>query len=164
MKYIFLDIDGVLNSYEFLISDRSRCCHTLDESRVKLLAEIVHETGAAIVLSSSWRVGWLHTADRVRTDSYTAALKALFNRYDITVVGCTQLYNADSREEEIYNYVKNYLTKYDSWVAIDDENLHISEPRFVKTDLYKGKGLEEFHLPLIRKALNLTIEQEWNNY
>lgn len=162
MRYIFLDIDGVLNSKEYLLSDQGRCTHTLDESRVKLLAEIVHETEAVIVLSSSWRIGWMRSADRIHTDSYTAALKALFNKYDITVVGCTQIYNADSRREEIYNFVRNYLARHDSWVAIDDEQLNIPEPRFVKTDFYAGRGLESFHLPMIRHALNITIEQEWD--
>ena len=161
MKYIFLDIDGVLNSQEYLLSDRGRCTHTLDESRVRLLAKIVHETEAAIVLSSSWRIGWTRCV-ATKGDSYTLALRQLFNKYGIVVVGCTQINGADSRKEEIYNYVTNYLQKYDSWVAIDDEDLQIPEPRFVKTSFYEGKGLEEFHLPAIRHALNITIEEEWN--
>lgn len=46
-KAIFLDIDGVLNDDHFGIK--------IEEERVALLAKIVKETGASIVLSSSWR-------------------------------------------------------------------------------------------------------------
>lgn len=50
MKIIFLDIDGVLNNY-----------HTLSEGLnwepdlVKILKRIIKETGAKVVLSSTWR-------------------------------------------------------------------------------------------------------------
>ena len=56
MKIIFLDVDGVLNCK----SSKSRCGGFLgiDDSKVKLLKEIIDITGAKIVLSSSWRYGW----------------------------------------------------------------------------------------------------------
>ena len=55
MKVIFLDIDGVLNSGAY---DRRRNWNELtdiDESRLPLVKQIVDQTGAVIVLSSTWR-------------------------------------------------------------------------------------------------------------
>lgn len=53
MKIIFLDVDGVLNSVQDGYSIRLRT-----DSHLKLLQHIVKETGAKIVLSSSWRIGF----------------------------------------------------------------------------------------------------------
>lgn len=59
MKAIFLDIDGVLNSDEYFdkISnlDIQGIEKEIDIEKVKLLKEAINETGAKIVLSSSWR-------------------------------------------------------------------------------------------------------------
>ena len=50
MKIIFLDIDGVLNTY-------STICEGVnwEPSLVKILKRIITETGVKIVLSSTWR-------------------------------------------------------------------------------------------------------------
>lgn len=50
MKIIFLDIDGVLNNY----STPGECLCWEPDS-VKILKRIIKETGAEIVLSSTWR-------------------------------------------------------------------------------------------------------------
>ncbi len=59
MKIIFLDIDGVLNSDEYFdkISnlDIQGIEQEIDIEKVKLLKEAINETGAKVVLSSSWR-------------------------------------------------------------------------------------------------------------
>ena len=61
MKVIFLDIDGVLNCQ----SSKSRCgvYVGIDADKVARLREIVDETGAKIVLSSSWRTEWFKDED-----------------------------------------------------------------------------------------------------
>lgn len=53
MKVIFLDIDGVLNNYDLV---RSYGFDYMDRSLVALLATVVRDTGAEIVLSSFWRL------------------------------------------------------------------------------------------------------------
>lgn len=60
---IFLDIDGVLNNYPGLVKLRARQvgAHDIDDSEdmfpehVERLNRIIQETGALVVLSSSWR-------------------------------------------------------------------------------------------------------------
>lgn len=55
MKVIFLDVDGVLNSKDWLESNRVRKENSVNPEKVKLLAEIVQNTNATVVLSSTWR-------------------------------------------------------------------------------------------------------------
>lgn len=64
MKVIFLDIDGVLNSMDWY-KRRTRVkaetwkeynVQEFDPEAVKLLKRIIDETGAKIVLSSTWRL------------------------------------------------------------------------------------------------------------
>ena len=63
LKVIFLDIDGVLNTYDLV---RSYGFDYIDRSLVALLATVVRDAGAEIVLSSFWR---LHPKDRFLVDS-----------------------------------------------------------------------------------------------
>ncbi len=57
MKVIFLDIDGVLNSYAY---DRQRAPDdgNIDATRLELLKLLIDKTEAKIVLTSSWREHW----------------------------------------------------------------------------------------------------------
>ena len=61
-KVIFLDIDGVLNDEG---EEREKGVY-IDETRVQRLASIVEQTGAEIVLSSSWRRAIIIRAMRKR--------------------------------------------------------------------------------------------------
>lgn len=54
MKVIFLDFDGVMNTFNDKI---------LQDDKLALLAEIVDKTQAKIVLSTSWREHWEKTAN-----------------------------------------------------------------------------------------------------
>lgn len=49
MKVLFLDVDGVLNTF------KSGGIYTLTRTKLRLLQQIVEETGCEIVLSSTWR-------------------------------------------------------------------------------------------------------------
>ncbi len=55
MKVIFLDIDGVLNNQEVSIRKKDEGCRVWDEKCVNRLNRITDETGAKIVISSTWR-------------------------------------------------------------------------------------------------------------
>ena len=67
MKVIFLDIDGVLNSQDWYVYRRDNVAmdsiqsqypfYEFDPRAVERLNRIVAETGAKIVVSSSWRSG-----------------------------------------------------------------------------------------------------------
>lgn len=81
MKVIFLDIDGVLNSQLFYEkkSQDDRCEEKaeihfyekmIDKDAVELLNKMVAETGAKVVISSTWRKGknieWLQNVLKSR--------------------------------------------------------------------------------------------------
>ena len=53
MKVIFLDVDGVLNSDDFIMNKNRKS--DIDEENVKLLKRAVIETGAKVVVDSSFR-------------------------------------------------------------------------------------------------------------
>lgn len=59
MKIIFLDFDGVLNSEEFMIEadlwEIEDPATMVNEKAVEKLNKIIMETGAKVVISSSWR-------------------------------------------------------------------------------------------------------------
>jgi hypothetical protein len=57
MKVIFLDIDGVLNSQNFIHSFNGKWeLHSVDPNAINVLNEIIKATNAKIVISSSWRI------------------------------------------------------------------------------------------------------------
>lgn len=62
MKVVFLDIDGVLNTYDMV---QRNGFDYIDRSMVALLASVVRDTGAELVLSSFWR---LDPKDRLLVD------------------------------------------------------------------------------------------------
>lgn len=61
MKILFLDIDGVCNSRDYLYRLRAKnkkatLWYAIDPEAVKLVRRIVKETGCKVVLSSTWRL------------------------------------------------------------------------------------------------------------
>jgi hypothetical protein len=60
MKIIFLDIDGVLNSLSshMAVPANMGKLYSIDADKVAMLDRIVFETGARLVISSSWRHSW----------------------------------------------------------------------------------------------------------
>ena len=58
MKVIFLDIDGVLNCNYSTHEVTSTYSMFVQDNKIRILKEIIDRTGAKVVLSSTWRVGW----------------------------------------------------------------------------------------------------------
>jgi hypothetical protein len=69
-KYIFLDVDGVLNHELFYIEKHQHIRHKehedkgeeydlgdIDEEKIKLLNNLIKDTGAKVIISSCWRLG-----------------------------------------------------------------------------------------------------------
>jgi len=75
MKFIFLDIDGVLNTYQEVMRDEM-----IRTDLVANLAAIVKRTGAKIVLTSSWRL----------FNNMITKIMDAFNEFDLSLYGMTQ--------------------------------------------------------------------------
>ena len=132
-KVIFLDIDGVLHPVS-----ASHCFH---DSCMGALRAIVEQTGASIVLSSSWQVT---PALRAHAD---AALQAsgLPSCIGQTVqpAGDSEVLRVgsgnDFRVAEIWRWTVAHATECSGgWVALDDLDLNLPSENFVRTGAERG--------------------------
>lgn len=146
MKVIFLDIDGVLNHEEWY---RNRfntdiypegiptypLCEFCPES-VNILNHILKETGAIIVISSSWRFN--ENIDTILT-------KVGINQkvYDKTPFLGTKYGTTLCRGKEIQEYLNNH-SEITNYVIIDDDNDMEQEQmdHFFQTDRWYGLTME----------------------
>jgi hypothetical protein len=72
---VFLDIDGVLNSHDYVKRGGSLSCRNdgIDPQAVTQLQRIIDETDCSIVLSSTWRL--IHSLSHMRSRLYCAGAK-----------------------------------------------------------------------------------------
>lgn len=113
MKLIFLDIDGVMNSYTSALSAKHESL-AFDNRAVENLKLVINETGAKIVVSSTWRIG--ETIDSLKT--------RIFSHYglDEHVIGITPYYIETIRGIEISDYMlSNENMRVDAFVILDDD-------------------------------------------
>ena len=111
MKYIFLDIDGVLNCgtgmYSFLHKDK-----------VKMLSEIVRQTGAEIVLVSSWKDEWFKD-EKSLNGAHAKQIDKIFAEFGIEVTDKTDDNNSWKRGKGIKDYLDTHPS--DKWIILDDD-------------------------------------------
>ena len=159
MNYIFLDIDGVLNSNRYLLFYKSKK-GIINKKCVNLLAKLVKKFNVKVVLSSAWKAGFddnmqprrltITNIDGTKHETKSSKLFFMLKEAGIVLCGKTDSVNEGahwSRPTEIYNYVKEHLTPEDNYVILDDDDVvgeaHpdlISElaPHFVRTDFIKN--------------------------
>lgn len=158
MKIIFLDVDGVLNSIDdFLIrKEKGDITNVAVEDRpLKLLKEIVDETNAKIVVSSSWRIGCKRSGKEsiFGGNLYTKLVNRLKD-YNMEVYDITPCLNGDvCRGDEIREWLTN--NQVDNFIILDDDTdlcefLHTKH--FIKTTYQHGLTEETKNLAI--KALN----------
>ena len=76
-KYIFLDVDGVLNNSK--TEDRVKGFLGLNGNLVKRLKKIVDATGAEIYLISTWKERWYKENDKKKyQDAFADRLDVVF--------------------------------------------------------------------------------------
>jgi len=103
---IFLDIDGVLTTAEFLLSD---CWQEFDPTCVAALNTLIAKTGAELVVSSAWREG--RTVKHLQEILTSQGVEG-------TVIGKTPV--AGKRGNEIKMWLHD--NEYDGeFIVIDDE-------------------------------------------
>lgn len=132
MKVIFLDVDGVLNSGETL--------DLFDEFRVEFLKRIVDATGAKIVLSSSWKSGFIKDENGVSPcNGYSFLLFNLLMKYGLSLYDVTP--NDKNRIRQ--NEIKQWLSEHEdveNFVIFDDETTILVD--FWETNLIKTSILD----------------------
>lgn len=139
---IFLDVDGVLNGYNFwnMLGWKLACLtHNenikewyrkisdpcgVHERKVKRLAKIVHSTNAKIVMSSSWRNAFWNTPYEEKKWNLKK-LADLFIKYNIEVIGITPRSPRGRRDDEIISWLSKHETEVDKFVILDDERFDL---------------------------------------
>lgn len=152
MKIIFLDIDGVLNSGDFLWTDehqkldKSKNENWFDPAAVARLNRIIEATGAECVLSSTWRI--LHTIEEVEGFMKAAGFVG-------ELVGKTPGGGGvrGPQIQEWLDMIRRWvLEEVDSFVILDDDSdmLHLM-PHLVHTSFQHG--LQDEHVERAIKML-----------
>jgi len=145
-KVIFLDIDGVLNTKWWYTqmernTPKDKYGYTFDPKAVANLKRIVEETGADLVVSSSWKCMGLSQIEEMWRDR---SLPGKIIGITPNSVSDEMLLNADIDSIELFHIrgeeIKQWLTKYGKQVSnyaiIDDMDNMLSEQqsRFVHTN------------------------------
>lgn len=142
---IFLDIDGVLNSnfcndsHQKEISDGK----LIDIEKIRLLAKLVKNTNAKIILHSGWKFWFDFNLEPTRKESEN--LSRLMQQEGLVIDGMTPDFSTEEiRKSKKFSLVKAseimaWLAEHkeiDKWIVIDDLDLHNSEVEAhqIKTD------------------------------
>jgi hypothetical protein len=156
MKVIFLDIDGVLNSCRYLMEgpaledrmfdlDKNDPARMINPDAVNLLMEVLHETDAKIVISSSWRYMF---------DTFEE-LKACMLRAGIDqVIDATPILR-DERWKEVADWLEQHKDKVTNYAIIDDsfgELGPLNKEKFVRTRW--ATGITQEHVTHLITILN----------
>jgi hypothetical protein len=143
---IFLDIDGVLNNEQVLKNNGA--LGALDSACLRLLDKLVENTGANIVITSTWRLGhslyWL---------------QHMFERngfhYPERMIGTTMNLSGKPRRDEINLWLKQ--VPVDAFVIIDDDGDASIDGHFVCTSFSTGMTGE--HCDKAEKLLAEQLEE-----
>jgi hypothetical protein len=151
MNLIFLDIDGVLNSRNYITKmgdlwDDPK--YQMDPAAVARLNRITDATGASIVIISTWRLAFTHCLDK---------LQACMASYGITgqVIGMTpdlvamqgSLYVARATrggEVDQWMFDNTMPMAKDNIVILDDETVDGWQDVHIKTNF--DDGLQDSHV------------------
>lgn len=131
-KAIFLDIDGVLNDDGKRVYNGESICPEYVEN----LAWIVEQTGAELILSSSWRYGMIRRSQGDGERKIQVLLDE-FAKYHLRIAGITPLYfnGPQGRPYEVRSWLA-YRPALESFVILDDDdfwNWQWMSDRFVRT-------------------------------
>lgn len=153
-KYIFLDVDGVLNG------NHSISKYQLFPNYLNNLKILVNETKAMIVLSSSWRNFFHKENDKLVANFPNKRgdllLKELF-KLNLEIFDTTKLgYSSTVRGEEIKEWLDINAPKNYKYIILDDDNDMLEEQlnNFIQT---KFNGLSINDEGLNDKILKKSI-------
>ena len=152
MKYLFLDIDGVINPNDNRIILDLENQLEKDEP-FEFLKQIIDSTGAKIILSSSWRIGYERGSCKL--------LSRRLAEWNMVIEDTTPIRKDGLRGKEIQDWLiaHDYDETADTFAILDDEDFDIADiypEQMVKTD---GKiGLQAEQVEKCIKILNGEIK------
>lgn len=142
--YLFLDIDGVMSDWDYIISEveagrlkRGQSIKTFKPESVEalnyLITEISKDYNFKLVISSTWRIDMEETKDVFKKHNILCS-----DELDKT----PRFFNPKHRSKEILQYLKehNFNKDKDDFVIIDDETFDFGKyfppEKFIKTEIY----------------------------
>ena len=147
MKIIFLDIDGVLNTSETFIKRKQYWELTgvwtleIDEFRVEYLKRIIDETGAKVVLSSTWKKDFENIDGKIiPIHEKGEELQNILRKHSIEIYDILKKGYSLSREDLITIWLNEH-PDVESFIIIDDETTHLK--RFIGKELIKTSFLSD---------------------
>lgn len=142
-KVIFLDIDGVMNSVGLRVQDPRGLVDFLEPGPVATLNTIIAITGAAVVVSSTWR---LTTPFPELVASFAAA------GCTAQIVDITPEIDARQRGLEVAAWLAQQSRPPERFVVLDDDfDMPAFPDRLVRTRKFFGLGDRE--LPAVLALL-----------
>lgn len=157
VKVIFLDVDGVLNPLVNIYMRKKKgeptsSYHiTIPGDKIYRLKQIVDRTGAILIMSSSWRLGYI-ASNMTPSRSYINLNNQLM-RYGLQLQGWTPVHKdrirgieinwwlesfirnngykpkyiiIDDELEDLINYHRGHIIKTTSLLGIQDEHVNIA--------------------------------------
>jgi hypothetical protein len=146
-KYLFLDIDGVMNSFsdynmsgEKFLENINDICFIVSEKQINLLNQIVEKYNPEIVLSSYWRT-------RYPLEEINDIFQK--NGFIGTIIAKTDQKGEEHRDR--WAQIKRFVDKNNvkNYIILDDDSLGNEAINHIKTDPYKG--IEKKHINRIRR-------------
>ena len=162
MKVIFLDIDGVLN-FPGTEARSPGGWIGVSSQQIKLLRDIVKETGAYLVLSSTWRHEWSPDEEQCTEDG--KYLNRRLTRYGLHIIDKTIKNHEDLRGEAIREWLSRH-PHVDNWIVLDDNSFLDFQkegilPHLVMTSAVLGLTKHDAD-ECIRKLNHGTKEEDLN--
>lgn len=144
MKIIFLDFNGVLDTYDNM--------NEIDQNNLKRLKYIIDKTNAKVVISSSIKNSYYYTGS---FNKHLINIIKTLEKASIEVIGITPL--ASNREEEIRLYLDSHSEIQNFCIIDDDYYMETFKEHMVKlpSQMEIGQmGLDDFHMNMAIEILN----------
>ncbi len=142
MKAIFLDIDGVLNSYTTVLqNDKIKYSHPyvgawmIADVYLYRLKKIISLTGAKIILHSTWRY-FKRDRELVRR----TLARANLSLYDY--LPFSEKKGMMPKQKDIEDYLSDH-SEINHFIVLDDESSAWNDERLVQTNLMTGLTKEK---------------------
>lgn len=120
MKILFLDIDGVCNSMEYMNATGDRDLYSIDPAAAARVGRIIEQTKCKVVLSSSWRLSAESSAEVI-------ANVCMF--IDIT----PDFHGTTDRGCEVIAWLKSHPEVTRHAILDDNADFHRDQPLFKTT-------------------------------
>ena len=152
-KYLFLDIDGVMNSFndykmsnEEFMKKLNKISFHLNPEKIKILNEIYLEYKPTIILSSYWRKRFS-----------LKKINKIFKKSGFIGKISDKTTKKGEEHNDRWNQIQKYISQKNvkNYIILDDEHITRNQkvvPNFIKTDSYVGLKIK--HLKEIEKIWN----------